>query len=41
MTNTKIGGLGFHIHPGFVLDAESLMPYGFSKVKNRGDKRRI
>lgn len=32
-TNAKIGGLGFHIHPCFVLDAESLMPYGFSTIK--------
>jgi hypothetical protein len=32
-TNAKIGGLGFHIHPGFVIDAESLMPYGFSAIK--------
>jgi len=31
-TNAKIGGLGFHIHPGFVIDAESFMPYGFSTI---------
>lgn len=32
-TNAPIGGLGFHIHPSSVIDAESFMPYGFSDVK--------
>jgi hypothetical protein len=32
-TNATKGGLGFHIHPCFVVDAESFMPYGFSTVK--------
>lgn len=32
-TNAVVGGLGFHIHPSFILDAESFMPYGFSNVK--------
>jgi hypothetical protein len=38
VTNASDSGLGFFIHPGFVLDAETLMPYGFSHVKiwNRG-----
>jgi hypothetical protein len=26
-------GIGFFIHPSFVLDSETLMPYGFSDVK--------
>lgn len=26
-------GMGFFIHPSFVLDSETLMPYGFSDVK--------
>jgi hypothetical protein len=26
-------GLGFFIHPSFVLDSETLMPYGFSDIK--------
>lgn len=26
-------GMGFFIHPSFVLDSETLMPYGFSNVK--------
>ncbi len=33
ITNATVGGLGFHIHPSFVVDAESFMPYGFSSVK--------
>ena len=32
-TNAAAGGWGFHIHPGFVVDAESFMPYGFSSIK--------
>ncbi len=32
-TNATFGGLGFHIHPSFVLDAESFMPYGFSTIR--------
>jgi hypothetical protein len=32
-TNAATNGLGFHIHPGFVIDAESFMPYGFSTIK--------
>lgn len=32
-TNAEYGGLGFHIHPSFVIDSETLMPYGFSDVK--------
>ncbi|GAA3627286.1 IS4 family transposase [Flavivirga jejuensis] len=42
LTNASIGGLGFHIHPSFVIDSQTLMPYGFSDVKvwNRSyDKR--
>jgi len=46
VTNASETGLGFFIHPSFVLDAESLIPYGFSDVKvwnreqetNRKDK---
>ena len=33
MTNASFGGLGFHIHPSFVIDSQTLMPYGFSDVK--------
>ena len=33
VTNASEMGLGFFIHPSFVIDAESLMPYGFSDVK--------
>lgn len=38
ITNASETGLGFFIHPSFVLDAENLIPYGFSDVKvwNRG-----
>lgn len=32
-TNAPFGGLGFYIHPSFVIDSETLMPYGFSNVK--------
>jgi hypothetical protein len=32
-TNAEFGGLGFHIHASFVIDSETLMPYGFSDVK--------
>jgi len=31
--NGSIGSLGFLIHPSFVLDSETLIPYGFSDVK--------
>lgn len=33
MTNAEHGGLGFHIHPSFVIDSRTLMPYGFCDVK--------
>lgn len=33
VTNASVGGLGFFIHPSFVLDSETLMPYGFCDVK--------
>jgi hypothetical protein len=33
VTNASESGLGFFIHPSFVIDAESFMPYGFSDVK--------
>lgn len=33
ITNASEAGLGFFIHPSFVLDAETFMPYGFSDVK--------
>ena len=38
LTNAGESGLGFFIHPSFVIDAETFMPYGFSDVKvwNRG-----
>ncbi|RYZ49326.1 MAG: IS4 family transposase [Sphingobacteriales bacterium] len=38
ITNASETGLGFFIHPSFVLDAETLIPYGFADVKvwNRG-----
>ena len=38
VTNASETGLGFFIHPSFVIDAKSFMPYGFSDVKvwNRG-----
>jgi len=38
ITNASVGGLGFFIHPSFIIDADTLMPYGFSDVKiwNRG-----
>lgn len=38
LTNDGESGLGFFIHPSFVIDAETFMPYGFSDVKvwNRG-----
>ena len=32
-TNASVGGLGFHIHPSFVIDSETFMPYGFSDIK--------
>jgi len=32
-TNASFGGLGFFIHPSFVVDSQTLMPYGFSDVK--------
>lgn len=31
--NGTVGSLGFFIHPSFVLDSQTLMPYGFSDVK--------
>lgn len=33
-TNAAKGGIGFLLHPSFVLDAQTLVPYGFSDVKN-------
>lgn len=33
ITNASVGGLGFFIHPSFVLDSQTLMPYGFCDVK--------
>jgi hypothetical protein len=38
ITNAVESGLGFFIHPSFVIDAETFIPYGFSDVKvwNRG-----
>jgi len=33
LTNASVGGLGFFIHPSFIIDADTLMPYGFSDVK--------
>ncbi len=33
VTNANEGGLGFLLHPSFVIDSETLMPYGFSDVK--------
>lgn len=38
VTNASETGLGFLIHPSFVIDAGNFMPYGFSDVKvwNRG-----
>lgn len=33
ITNAGQNGLGFFIHPGFILDAQTLMPYGFSDIK--------
>lgn len=32
-TNASFGGLGFFIHPSFVLDSQTLQPYGFSDIK--------
>jgi len=32
-TNAEFGGLGFHIHPSFVIDSQTLMPYGFADIK--------
>jgi hypothetical protein len=42
-TNAAYGGLGFHIHPSFILDAETLIPYGFSDVKiwNRSHEKAV
>lgn len=31
--NGTVGSLGFLIHPSFVLDSETLIPYGFSDIK--------
>lgn len=38
VTNAQGFGLGFFIHPSFIIDAETFMPYGFADVKiwNRG-----
>lgn len=38
ITQASKGGLGFFIHPSFIVDSQTLMPYGFSDVKvwNRG-----
>lgn len=33
VTNASETGWGFFIHPSFVIDAESFIPYGFSDVK--------
>jgi hypothetical protein len=33
ITNAGQTGLGFFIHPSFILDAQTLMPYGFSDIK--------
>jgi len=32
-TNAAKGGIGFLLHPSFVLDAQTFVPYGFSDVK--------
>jgi len=32
-TNASLGGLGFFIHPSFIVDSETLIPYGFSDIK--------
>ena len=42
-TNAEHGGLGFHIHPSFVIDSETLIPYGFSDVKiwNRSHEKAV
>lgn len=38
VTNAQESGLGFFIHPSFIIDADTFMPYGFADVKvwNRG-----
>lgn len=43
VTNASETGLGFFIHPSFVLDAASLIPYGFSDIKiwNRGHEAAV
>lgn len=33
VNSSEDGGLGFFIHPSFVVDSQTLMPYGFSDVK--------
>ncbi len=33
VTNASVGGLGFFIHPSFVIDSQTLMPYGFCDIK--------
>lgn len=33
LTNASFGGLGFFIHPSFIIDAETFMPFGFSDIK--------
>lgn len=39
--NAEFGGLGFLIHPSFVIDSQTLMPYGFSDIKvwNRSQEK--
>src|SRR5690606_9534532 len=43
VTNASELGLGFFIHPGFVLNADTFMPYGCSDVRiwNRGHEAGI
>lgn len=40
-TNAEFGGLGFLIHPSFVIDSQTLIPYGFSDIKvwNRSQEK--
>jgi hypothetical protein len=33
INSSEDGGLGFFIHPSFVIDSQTLMPYGFSDVR--------
>jgi hypothetical protein len=32
-TNAAKGGIGFLVHPSFVIDSQSFVPYGFSDIK--------